>query len=102
MRAVNRESAASRGYDAAWRRLRKEVIAEHRERSMMAGMAADPLCALCGLPVSEDEIHADHIVPFSGVDDPLRLDKRNIRIVHKRCHMSHTARHSGGGGNWDR
>jgi len=52
-----------------------------------------PICELCQKPVEQRaEIHVDHIVPFTGLDDPKRLDLANLRLTHRRCHMQRTAR----------
>lgn len=67
----------------------------------MAGVSVHPLCALCGKPV-EGQIHVDHIIPFHGLDDPLRLNKANLRIMDKRCHMQRTAKDARNSGYWDR
>ena len=74
-------SAAARGYDSAWRRLRAEVL------------RAEPLCRLCRTaPATE----VDHIVAFHGVHDPLRLSPGNLRPVCAPCHRRRTARQSHG------
>ena len=70
--------------------------------AMVAGVATDPLCALCGEPVPDEEISMDHIIPFNGVDDPLRLRRSNLRITHKRCHMQHTGQNSNEADTWAR
>lgn len=66
-------SSTSRGYGAAWRRLRKMIIAR------------DPFCVLCGKHPTE---HVDHIVPkASGGDD----SEANLRGLCESCHMRKTA-----------
>jgi 5-methylcytosine-specific restriction protein A len=76
MANVARGSAASRGYDARWRRLRLMFLREH------------PLCALCGAPATE----VDHIIP-------IRLggsnDAANLQALCKSCHSAKTAREDG-------
>lgn len=65
----------------------------------LSGVSAYPICEMCKQPIEVvKEIHVDHIRPFDGVNDPLRLDRDNLRVVHMRCHMRHTAkvRHKGG------
>jgi hypothetical protein len=32
-----------------------------------------------------------HVKEFHGLNDPLRLDRNNLRVTHFRCHMRHTA-----------
>jgi 5-methylcytosine-specific restriction protein A len=74
-----RGSAASRGYDAAWRALRK------------AKLAADPLCWWCcceGILTPANTV--DHIIPISE-RPALRLVWSNLRSGCKRCHDAHTA-----------
>ena len=44
------------------------------------------------MPIVGESIHGDHIVPFTGLDDPLRLDPNNVRLSHPRCHMAKTAK----------
>jgi 5-methylcytosine-specific restriction endonuclease McrA len=74
-------SAAARGYDAAWRALRRDVL------------DATPICVLCRTrPATE----VDHIVAFRGVHDPLRLARSNVRSTCTPCHRSRTARQSHG------
>jgi 5-methylcytosine-specific restriction protein A len=75
-----RGSAASRGYDSAWRRLRE------------AKLKADPLCWWCqslGRLTAANTV--DHIVPISERPD-LRLVWSNLRSGCKPCHDAHTAR----------
>jgi 5-methylcytosine-specific restriction protein A len=80
-----RGSAASRGYDAAWRVLRR------------AKLAADPLCWWClheGILTPANTV--DHIVPI--VERPeLRLVWGNLRSGCKPCHDAHTARETAAG-----
>ena len=33
----------------------------------------------------------DHIVPFKGKDDPLRLDETNLQSLCRPCHATKTA-----------
>lgn len=71
---AGRGSAASRGYDADWRRCRKMFLAQH------------PICSHpgCGKPATD----VDHIV--SPKDRPdLRLSWSNLRPF---CHSHHSAR----------
>ena len=75
-----RGSAASRGYDAAWRALR------------VAKLKADPLCWWClqkGLLTPANTV--DHIEPITDRPD-LRLVWSNLRSGCKPCHDAHTAR----------
>ena len=80
-----RGSAASRGYDAAWRALRA------------AKLAADPLCWWClaeGILTPANTV--DHIVPIADRPD-LRLVWGNLRSGCKPCHDAHTARQTAAG-----
>ncbi len=75
-----RPSAARRGYDARWRRLRRVVLSRQ------------PVCP-CGSAATE----VDHIVPKdAGGDDSFD----NLQALCKSCHSSKTLRevHGGGGG----
>jgi 5-methylcytosine-specific restriction protein A len=74
-----RGSAASRGYDAAWRALR------------LSKLAADPLCWWClreGILTPANTV--DHIVPISERPE-LRMIWSNLRSGCKPCHDAHTA-----------
>ena len=75
-----RGSAASRGYDAAWKALR------------LAKLKADPLCWWClrkGVLTAANTV--DHIEPITERPD-LRLVWSNLRSGCKPCHDAHTAR----------
>lgn len=79
----SRGTAAQRGYDATWRRLRLTVLAE------------EPLCRLCRAagkltPAAE----VDHVVPIAERPD-LRLDRENLRPLCKPCHSRVTATQQG-------
>lgn len=83
-----RGSAASRGYDATWRRLRVQFLRQN------------PLCECddCGagaIRMTLAEV-VDHIIPIEERPD-LRLDWSNLRSMSKRCHDAHTARTRGYG-----
>jgi 5-methylcytosine-specific restriction endonuclease McrA len=80
-----RGSAASRGYDAAWKALRK------------AKLIADPLCWWCqceGILTPANTV--DHIVPIAQRPE-LRLVWGNLRSGCKSCHDAHTARQTAAG-----
>ncbi|QQP93545.1 HNH endonuclease (plasmid) [Skermanella sp. TT6] len=82
----HRGSAASRGYDGDWRRLR------------LAHIQSEPLCRRCkaeGRIVVADVV--DHIVPIS-VDPDRRLDPSNLQSLCKHHHDVKTAREDGGFG----
>ncbi len=68
-------SAASRGYDKDWFRLRASFL------------AANPICCVCGSRAS----HVDHIK--SVREAPLlRLATSNLRSICGPCHSRRTAR----------
>ena len=74
-----RGNSHSRGYDYRWTKLRAWWAKEH------------PLCQDCedeGLTVLMDEV--DHVIPFNGKHDPLRLDATNLRSLCKRHHRLKT------------
>jgi 5-methylcytosine-specific restriction endonuclease McrA len=70
-----RGSSASRGYDGTWRRLRA------------AHLTGYPLCVFCE-QAGRVTLAAvvDHVIPFRGREDPLRLDPRNLQSLCKTCH----------------
>lgn len=76
-RVEARPTAAARGYcSAAWRRLRKRVIARD-----------GGICQLCGQPIVGEPGDVDHIVP-----KPLGTDALdNLRLLHHACHSRRTA-----------
>ena len=64
-----------RGYDQAWVKLRNWFI----KQSVLCAH-----CRLKGLRVLAAEV--DHIVPFAGLNDPLRLDTNNLTGLCVPCH----------------
>jgi 5-methylcytosine-specific restriction endonuclease McrA len=73
-------SAAARGYDAAWRRLR------------LAHLLAHPHCESCrhqGRFTPATQVH--HLQRFRGLHDPLRLDPRNCQSICAPCHLRESA-----------
>ena len=74
-----RGSAASRGYDAAWQKLRLKVLDD------------EPLCRFCMKAARvEPATEVDHIVPIA-LDWSRRLDRMNLRPLCKPCHSRLTA-----------
>jgi len=74
---ANRPSAAARGYDATWRRLRAWYLAQH------------PLCVECeraGRVVAAQEV--DHVTPISA--GGARLDPENLQALCTPCHSRKT------------
>lgn len=86
-----RGTAAERGYDAAWRKLRAEFI------------AANPLCVDCldqGRVTPTEEV--DHVVSIRQRPD-LRLVWSNLRALCRTHHSGRTAREQGfNRGKWRR
>ena len=78
---ASRPSAAARGYDAAWRKLRDE----HLKRQ--------PNCVACGKPGDT----VDHIKRVRDFPE-LRLDPRNLQTVCASCHSSTVQRQERGKG----
>lgn len=78
-------SPAQRGYDADWRRLRAQVLIE------------EPFCPACAAKgIRRASTDVDHIRPFKGRDDPLRLARGNLRALCHPHHMARTARQAAG------
>lgn len=76
-----RPPAHERGYDWDWYKLRNAYAAEF------------PLCEHCyknGITKPMDEV--DHIKPFDGPDDPLRLARFNLQSLCRSCHATKTAK----------
>ena len=69
-----RGSAASRGYDASWQKLRRDFLKQH------------PVCCRCGGEATE----ADHITSVRDRPD-LRLSWANLRPMCKPCHSQRTS-----------
>ena len=80
-----RGSAAARGYDARWRRMR------------LAFLVAHPLCAECA---RQGQVTAatvvDHIVPHRG-DQTRMWDTANLQSLCAPCHDSKTGRYDSAG-----
>lgn len=77
---ARRGTFRERGYDTQW----DKVSRAHRR--------AHPLCVICrakGRVVRVRDV--DHIVPFWGIDDPLRLDPDNLQSLCRACHNGKTA-----------
>jgi 5-methylcytosine-specific restriction protein A len=69
-----RGTAASRGYDAVWQRLRLVVLRE------------EPVCRKCQRALSRE---VDHIVPIAAGGE--RLERSNLQGLCKPCHSRKTA-----------
>lgn len=73
-----RESATVRGYDARWRKARKQFLRQN------------PLCVECERNKKlTPAIIVDHVLPHRG-DDYLFWDKNNWQALCKRCHDKKT------------
>ena len=81
-----RGSPSKRGYDAAWRGLRKLKL------------LADPFCQICthcaDKPLCEHvATEVDHIIPIAERPD-LRLEWSNLQSACRACHSAKTMRES--------
>jgi 5-methylcytosine-specific restriction endonuclease McrA len=74
-----RPTSSQRGYLDGWPELRDYYKAAH------------PYCEDCPYPRAS-YVEVDHIIPFDGMDDPLRLDEDNLRTRCRRHHAAKTAR----------
>lgn len=80
-----RDTAAERGYDASWKRLRDQYIAEY------------PLCAECERHGRVTPAQCvDHIRPINRGGE--RLDPDNLQSLCHTCHSRKTVREDGGFG----
>jgi 5-methylcytosine-specific restriction endonuclease McrA len=74
-----RKTRQARGYDREWEILRAAFL---RRWLVERG----PYCAQCGrLLVLGRQTHVDHVIPFRGVADPLRLDEGNLQVLCEPC-----------------
>ena len=72
-----RPCASRRGYDREWQALAKRVL------------AAQPWCVLCReRGVQRRATCVDHIKPFNGIDDRLRLDPANTQGLCTACNVA--------------
>ena len=74
-------SSTARGYNSEWARLRLQVLAD------------EPLCRMCqaaGRVTAAREVH--HLRGFSGIHDPLRLDRRWLAPICVPCHRRESQR----------
>lgn len=79
-REQQRGNCVQRGYDWQWMQISKMK----RQR--------DPVCEYCHEAVAED---VDHVIPFKGINDPLRTDWNNLRSTCRKCHAAKTGKQSG-------
>lgn len=73
---ARRGTAASRGYDADWRRFRTAIL------------AGSPACVACG---SMERLNVDHIASVRDAPER-RLDPSNVRVLCQSCHSARTSR----------
>jgi len=74
-REQRRGSKQARGYGGQW------------ERISRLKREACPVCEVChDAPATE----VDHITPFRGVGDPLRLSWSNLQSICQPCHQKKT------------
>lgn len=84
-----RGSRHDRGYDAAWVRLTEEFWAD----------PVNTFCRRCAARgLAEIATQVDHIIPFEGKDDPLRLDRRNLQALCGTCNRQKALEHRYGRG----
>lgn len=80
---LQRPNSYRRGYDGRWSRLRALYLAKN------------PLCEEC---FREGKVTpattVDHIRPFNGYADPLRLCWENLQSLCNRCHSIKSAKES--------
>ena len=70
-----RGTKQQRGYGGEW------------ERISRLKRQAYPMCEVCKDATADD---VDHIIPFSGVSDPMRTDWRNLQSICRSCHNRKT------------
>lgn len=85
-------SAWAQGYDSDWEKIRKRAL----ERD-------NYVCQHClQKELYTPAEHVDHIKPFQGKNDPLRLDINNLQSLCVPCHSKKTASDDGGFGHKQR
>ena len=85
-----RGTRQSQGYDADWDRVRLKALKRD-----------DYLCRHCLLETRYVPAqHVDHILPFRGKKDLLRLDLNNLQSLCKPCHSKKTATEDRGRKRW--
>lgn len=78
-----RGSPRTRGYDAEWEQIRKQVLRE------------EPTCTIRTLCLGDPSTDVDHVVPLRRGGTNAR---RNLRGACHRCHSSKTVKEDGGFG----
>jgi len=108
-----RGSRVERGYDSAHQRLRVLCFQRDEWRCRGCGWEPDVVrdCRLAGIEApppdvvleelrrakqaGERHLHADHIVPIEGRNDPRRLDLDNMQTLCDTCHRRKTMKENG-------
>jgi 5-methylcytosine-specific restriction protein A len=72
-----RGNCVKRGYDWQWMKISKMYRSQY------------PVCEVCNDAAADD---VDHVIPFNGVNDPLRTDWKNLRSICRTCHNRKTRR----------
>jgi hypothetical protein len=103
-----RGTAVERGYDSDHQRLQVLCFQRDDWRCCTCGWEPDVMCdcRLAGIDappaevvleelrlaknVSQRHLHADHVVPITGRDDPRRLDLGNLQTLCDWCHRRKT------------
>ena len=70
-RATNKQ----RGYDEHWARISRMKRQEY------------PVCQVCNDAAATE---VDHIIPFNGLNDPLRTQWTNLQSICRQCHNKKT------------
>lgn len=73
-------NCVERGYDWQWMKISRMIRQQY------------PVCQVCNDAPSED---VDHIIPFNGINDPLRTEVANLMSLCRKCHRAKTARQNG-------
>lgn len=74
-----RTNSKQRGYDHRWNELRNRFI------------VINPLCRMCEQEGRvEPATEVDHIIPFIGLEDPLRVQWENLQSLCHSCHVKKT------------
>ena len=75
-----RGSSADRGYGSDWKRLR------------ILKLGTNPICEIRINCAGALATEVDHIIPFSGPSDPLRLEWSNLQSACKSCNSAKARR----------
>ena len=70
-----RGTKQQRGYGGEW------------ERISRLKRQQQPVCEVCCAAAADD---VDHVVPFDGINDPLRTEWNNLQSICRACHNRKT------------